>query len=160
MLTIPDPLRIEHEELHRELARAIQMDGRVGAIARQVADLLRPHFVREEEFALPPLAALADLAAGKHVTDASEIINMSERLKVELPMMLSEHRTIVASLERLVTAANEEGHPEIAGFAEKLKLHARTEEDVFYPAAVLVGEYLKSALPSKLTPARWPERTN
>jgi hypothetical protein len=32
---------------------------------------------------------------------------------------------------------------EIVHFAEKLKLHAKNEEEVLYPAAILVGEYLK-----------------
>jgi hypothetical protein len=32
---------------------------------------------------------------------------------------------------------------EVVVFAEKLKLHAKNEEEVFYPAAILVGEYLK-----------------
>jgi len=31
-------------------------------------------------------------------------------------------------------------------FAEKLMLHAQTEEEIFYPAAILVGEYVKSKL--------------
>jgi hypothetical protein len=34
----------------------------------------------------------------------------------------------------------------VARFAEKLRLHARTEEGVLYPAAILVGEYLKLIL--------------
>jgi hypothetical protein len=33
-----------------------------------------------------------------------------------------------------------------ARFAEKLMLHAKTEEEVLYPAAILVGEYLKLKL--------------
>ena len=31
---------------------------------------------------------------------------------------------------------------EYVEFAEDLKLHAQTEEEVTYPAAILVGEYL------------------
>lgn len=31
-------------------------------------------------------------------------------------------------------------------FAEKLKLHAQTEEEVLYPAAILLGEHLKRTL--------------
>jgi hypothetical protein len=33
-----------------------------------------------------------------------------------------------------------------AGFAEKLTLHAQTEEEVLYPAALLVGRYVKLSL--------------
>jgi hypothetical protein len=38
--------------------------------------------------------------------------------------------------------------PEHARFAEKLMFHAQTEEEVLYPAAILVGEYLKVKLES------------
>jgi len=49
----------------------------------------------------------------------------------------------VAALKKLTSAAAEEKLPEPARFAEKLILHAQTEEEVLYPAAILVGEYLK-----------------
>jgi len=49
----------------------------------------------------------------------------------------------VAALEKLVAAARQEGKPEYALFADKLMLHAQNEEEVLYPAAILVGEYLK-----------------
>jgi hypothetical protein len=57
--------------------------------------------------------------------------------------MLSEHKSIVAELTRLIDAARAEGRPEVVHFAEKLKLHAQTEEDVLYPSAILIGRYLK-----------------
>jgi hypothetical protein len=31
-------------------------------------------------------------------------------------------------------------------FAEKLKLHAQTEEEVSYPTALLIGDFIKLAL--------------
>lgn len=36
-----------------------------------------------------------------------------------------------------------ENRLEIVEFAEKLELHARTEEEVLYPASILVGRWLK-----------------
>jgi hypothetical protein len=45
-------------------------------------------------------------------------------------------------LNHLVEVAKKENRIEVVGFAEKLKLHARNEE-ILYPAAILVGEYLK-----------------
>ena len=59
---IPKPLQVEHEELHARLVEATRQPGAVGEAAREVARLLHPHFVREEEFALPPLALLEKLA--------------------------------------------------------------------------------------------------
>jgi hypothetical protein len=76
------------------------------------------------------------------------VLGMTERLKAELPEMFREHQAVVAALEQLTAAAKKEQLPEHARFAEKLTLHAKTEEDVLYPAAILVGEYLKLKLES------------
>ena len=53
--------------------------------------------------------------------------------------MLEEHKQIVGALENLTHAAKQENKSEYIHFAEKLKLHAQTEEEVLYPAAILVG---------------------
>ena len=60
--------------------------------------------------------------------------------------MLSEHRAVVAALEKLAEAGKAEMRTDAARFAEKLRVHAQTEEDVLYPAAILVGEYVKAQL--------------
>ena len=60
--------------------------------------------------------------------------------------MLSEHREIVARLKTLTEVALKENKLDYVQFAEKLSLHAQTEEEVLYPAAILVGEYLKLQL--------------
>jgi hypothetical protein len=70
----------------------------------------------------------------------------TEKLKEELPEMLKEHQQIVLALEELSKAAKAEEEAEVAEFAEKLILHARTEEEVLYPAAILVGEHIKLKL--------------
>jgi hypothetical protein len=139
-LEIPRPLRVEHEELHARLVSATKEPGAVGEAAREVARLLHPHFVREEEFALPPLGLLAQLARDGANAQMTEVLPMTRRLKAELPQMLAEHRQIVGALGKLSAAAREAGRPEHERFAEALVLHAQTEEQVLYPAALLVGE--------------------
>jgi hypothetical protein len=62
--------------------------------------------------------------------------------------MLNEHKEIVTSLQKLTEVAIKENKLEYVSFAEKLALHAQTEEEVLYPAAILVGEYLKLKLTS------------
>jgi hypothetical protein len=114
-IRIPTPLKVEHEELHAELVALTKAPGRVGEAARRVASLLHPHFVKEEEYALPPLG-------------------------------LAEHRQVVGSLEALAEAGRAEKQPEAVRFAEKLRLHAEFEEDVLYPAAILLGEHVKARL--------------
>jgi hypothetical protein len=143
---VPEPLKLEHEELHRELVAATKAPGKIGEAARAVATLLHPHFVKEEEYALPPLGLLTALAEGKITAEMREVLAMTDKLKEELPEMLAEHQAIVGALEELIQAAKIDGKPEIARFAEKLMLHARTEEEVLYPASVVIGEYVKARL--------------
>lgn len=145
-LEIPKPLQVEHEALHETLVKATQELGALGEAAREVARLLHPHFVREEEFALPPLALLADLAGGASRPEMAEVLTMTRRLKTELPRMLAEHAAIVAGLEKLKVAAGAAQRPEYERFAQALVLHAQTEEQVLYPAAILVGEHIERTL--------------
>lgn len=143
---IPESLKSEHAELHATLAAATRAGGRVGEAARRVAEVLHAHFVREEEVALPPLGLLEPLARGEVAPAMAGVLELTEALKAELPQMLEEHRHVRQAVAALAQAAEAEERPEYAEFARKLALHARTEEEVLYPAAVLVGEYLKLKL--------------
>jgi hemerythrin superfamily protein len=71
------------------------------------------------------------------------VIEMTNRLKADLNHMLLEHKEIVKALKDLTEAAKNEGKDEFMHFEKKLTLHAQTEEEVLYPASILVGEYLK-----------------
>jgi len=41
--TIPYPMKVEHDELHNDLTKAIQSGGTTGAAALKVADALHAH---------------------------------------------------------------------------------------------------------------------
>lgn len=139
---IPASLRSEHEHLHATLEEATKEQSPVGEAAREVARLLHPHFVKEEEYALPPLALLGALARGEFTPEMADVLPMTKRLKSELGTMLEEHRQIVAALERLRSAAKRAGRSRYEDFADALIMHARSEEEAFYPASILVGEYV------------------
>lgn len=143
---IPKPLQVEHEELHANLVKATKEPGAVGEAAREVARLLHPHFVREEEFALPPLGLLAQLVREGATEGMRAVLPMTRRLEAELPKMLAEHKKIVGALKKVRAAARAAGRAEIERFAEALVLHAQTEEQVMYPAAILVGELVAHSL--------------
>ena len=145
-LTIPTPLQQEHEALHDELRRATQAGGEVGEAAKALARLMHPHFVKEDAFALPPLGLLGALARGEARADLAEVLALTDRLEAEMPAMLDEHRGIVAALERLRQAAERAGRGDIVAFAQQLVQHARTEEEVMYPAALLVGRHVRMLL--------------
>ena len=143
---IPAPLKAEHDELHAQLVKATQAPGAVGEAAREVARLLHPHFVKEEQFALPALGLLADVVRGAVRAEMADVLPMTRKLKTELPSMFAEHRQIVVALDKLRAAAQAAGMPQYVGFADALKLHAETEELVLYPAAILLGEHLARVL--------------
>lgn len=145
-LQIPQSLKEEHEELHAELARATKAAGRTGQAALSLARLMHPHFKKEEEYALPPLGVLADLARGEVTPESSAVLAMTDKLEAELPKMLAEHEAIVAALDALTEAARSEDKPEFVRFAEELKAHARMEEEVSYPTALLIGRHIKEKL--------------
>ena len=144
----PEPLKAEHEELHADLAKATKAGGRTGQAAQAVARVMHAHFAKEEEYALPPLGILPDLAKGRIEPGMSVILKMTDKLEKELPTMLSEHKEIVAALNTLIDAAKAENKPEYVRFAEKLMAHARMEEEVSYPTALLIGRYLKTSIAS------------
>lgn len=81
----------------------------------------------------------------KITQEMRNVLIMTDKLKADLSDMF-EHKKIVASLDNLIDVAKKEDKTEVIQFAEKLKLHAKTEEQVLYPAAILIGEYLKSIL--------------
>lgn len=145
-LQVPSTFRLEHELLNSELARAMKFQGRTAVAAVAVAQLMHPHFVKEEEYVLPPLGLLPELAKGKVTPDMKPATTMTNRLKAQLDTMLNEHRAIISALKDLADAAEKEGHPELVDFAQRLMEHAQMEEQITYPAAILVGEFIKLKL--------------
>lgn len=141
---IPASIRAEHEEIHATLVEATRVAGRIGIAAKAVADVLHPHFVREEQIALPPLGLLASLARGEKPENAASILAMSDTLKTELPRMLEEHKVIRAAVEVLGKVAKSAGAEKYVQLAEQLAQHALTEEEVLYPAAILIGDLLRA----------------
>ena len=143
---IPKTMEKEHEELHAELRKATTARGATGKTAKRLAGVVHPHFVKEEDFALPSLGLLPSLSKGKVTSDMKDILLMTDKLKTDLNQMLKEHEEIVAVLEELVIAARKERKLKYVRFADRLTLHAQIEEEVYYPAAILIGEYLKLKL--------------
>ena len=141
---IPRSLGEEHVALHARLVAATKAPGKVGEAARAVGAVLYPHFVREEQIALPPLGLLRALAEGRAPQDAAAVLPMTDSLRAELPAMLTEHMAIGVALQRLERAAKDAGRPEIERLAADIRLHALTEEEVLYPAAVLVGDLVRA----------------
>jgi hypothetical protein len=94
---------------------------------------------------MPPLGLLEPLARNESLDDAEvqEAIRMAERLGREYSKMLNEHQVMTEALQKLAAAAKDEAKPDHTAFAEALIMHAQNEEQVLYPATLVIGEYLK-----------------
>ena len=144
-LKMPDSLRMRHEAFHADFVKATKEGGNVGEAARSIKKLAEAHFAKAKE-AFSPLGLLSRLAAGEVTPAMREAIGKAERLRAALPQIRRDHGELVTGLERLADSAKAEGKTDYARFAEQLTLHIGEEEEVLYPAALLVGEYLKRRL--------------
>lgn len=139
---VPSSIKEEHEYLLEKIQKISQYEDSTGNVAKKLNVLMQHHFQEEEDFVLPPLTLLPLLASGRIPEDAGEIILLSQRLKSQLMHMDAEHQMIMAHMKELLQAADFDNHAEIAEFERELRKHASYEEEVFFPAAILVGDYL------------------
>lgn len=144
-LKIPEALRAHHEAFHAKFSRATKEKGKVGEAARAIEKLANAHFAKAKD-AFPPLALLPLLSEGKVSPEMRKVVPMAERLKAGLPQIRHEHRELIAGLKKVAEAAGEEGKTEYVHFAERLIWHIQEEEEVLYPAVLLVGELVKEKL--------------
>ncbi len=149
-LTIPQSLRVEHEHLHQRLEALVNKTGTVGQSAKKLAAVLDPHFEKENAEALPLLGLLAPVGRGEISETMRPAIEASRTLKAAMPQMIAEHKAIKLALDDLRKAGESSKDNDATKFAEELSLHAQTEEDVLYPAAILVGAYIETQLRSSI----------
>ncbi|MCW8193961.1 hypothetical protein F6455_04065 [Proteobacteria bacterium 005FR1] len=148
-IRIPEPIRIEHEHLHQDLAEAMKAGGRTGDAASQVQQALSGHFEEENRLVMPLLGLLEPLAKGRVTEQMRPAVAMSREVQQKLPRFMEEHRAIHKAVEQLISAAEAEGKSQVADFGRRLALHAQHEEVVLYPAAIVVGERVEAALAAK-----------
>ena len=143
-IDMPSSIEAEHAAIHEALVQAVGMAGRVGEAARFLAQVQHEHFTREEEIALPPLALLAPLARGEFDPAMASVLAMTDALRAELPRMLAQHKAIAAATRKLKAAAQAEGNESAERLADRILVHYRGEEEILYPAALLVGELVRA----------------
>ncbi len=143
---VPQTVKLEHEQLWAELARAARVKGEVGDAAEAVAKLPHIHFQKEEAYVFPPLGLLPVLAEGEVTSEMGAVLQMTDHLKARLYQMLEEHKAIVAALKSFSHVAKRDGKMRYVRLADRLMVHAMTEEEIFYPKSILIGEYIKLKL--------------
>lgn len=147
MLQTPKAIASEHGELHETLERAATEGGEIAAAARELEAVLSPHFKREGEIATPPLGLLPLLAQGAPTAEMRSVLPLTKALEQELPQMLREHEAIRAAVTKFRAAAERTGREDYVRFADNLAAHAREEEEILYPAAILVGRHVERTAP-------------
>ena len=140
----PKAIKNGHENLYAELESIVELEGRIGENAKFLLEIMSAHFKKEEEYALPPLGFLLTLSEGGWEFDPDDAIRMSEKLRTELSELTKEHIDILSAAQELKIIAEEENNLTAKQFVKDLKLHADIEDQVLYPATILIGEYLKN----------------
>lgn len=112
-------------------------------VALKLEDLRHHHFQEEEDFILFPLGLLPSLANGQIHERSEEVRLLCENVKAQMNHMSAEHQLINAFIKELKLAASDENQAEIIEFEKEVHKYAITEEEVFFPSSILIGEYLK-----------------
>jgi hemerythrin superfamily protein len=136
-------IQSEHNELLSIIHTMTAYPDSAGIIARKTEELLRHHFEEEENYALIPLSYLHAVNSGNIPENSDDIIRMSEYLVTQQGHLNVEHQLISAYIKELIAAANPAQHTAVKSFADRVKQHASAEEEIYFPAAILVGEHLK-----------------
>ena len=145
---IPQSLRLEHEDTLNQLAALARRPGPVGVEARKALDLFKRHIKREEEYILPPLTLLPQLADGKVSPDMKWAITMADRVKADREEIFQEHTQITDAMNALANAA-QRSHDSVAlNFAHAAVADSLNDTELTEPMAIIVGDYLKVKLPS------------
>jgi hypothetical protein len=142
----------EHAEIHLCLKAAVEAGGATALAAREVLALVGPHMQREQRLALAPLRLLPRLATREIAPDMNAMIAVTDQLRAELPALMKEHQAIRKALGELWAAAWRDGRPEHALVAQRINRHLTVDEEVHFPAALVIGDYLRLATGQKPGP--------
>ncbi len=148
---VPLSIKKEHDELLENLHKITSNKDSTGRAAKKLYNLMQHHFNEEEDYVLPPLGLLPQLSSGEIPEQSKNVITLTEKLKSQLSHMSAEHQLITAFLDEMKQADTNRQYPEIIEFEKEVHKHAKIEEEVLFPASILVGDYLKLKNP-KLSP--------
>lgn len=144
ILVKPSSLEKEHKEIHEKLASIVSSTGQTANVAKEVQSIMQPHFEEEEKLSISVLGALQPYVNGTLTQDAKDqAIKLSQQFKQKYPTMLEEHKQIVVALDRLQNTATKENRQDVISFIEQLRNHALSEEQITYPATIVIGELLE-----------------
>lgn len=130
-------------DVDRRLERAAREPAPVGAAARRVAKHFVEHTQKEQHLLEPLLGLLHDAAQGRIDGRMADALPALAELEQVVPGMIADHDAIRAELQALGEAGRAAGSAEIGELAACMGALLRMEEAVAYPAARLLGRYLR-----------------
>lgn len=134
----PNSLLHQHESL---LTKAALLPANGDSSAVNLRELLEYHFSEEEQYVFPVLNILPVLASGKMPEDSVIIAGLVKRFKSNSAKLLAEHQMIMKLMQEL--RAKFSGDTSLPELEAALSQHARLEEEILFPAAVVAGDYLE-----------------
>ena len=140
---VPESILLQHHSLLDQIKSFTAFQDSTGRVASRLEEVMVHHFEEEERYVLPPLGLLPLLSGGEMPAESDKIILLTDEFKAQFDHMSAEHQFIVALAEELTKAAETNNHPGISQFVKELKAHASAEEEIYFPAALLVGDFLK-----------------
>lgn len=143
---IPSSLKVEHSEIMKLVNDTAKKYDGSGKALWAASRILYPHFAREEMLALPPLGLLRQLHSGFVLPEMENVLPMISKLEAEIPQMMVEQKKIRECLEEFIAAQTGEKRAESEEIAHKIGSHLKREEEVLYPTALLVGEFVSMSL--------------
>jgi hypothetical protein len=143
---IPQSIRLEHEDSIAQLTKLSKRRAPVGPAAQKALELIKQHQAREAEYILPPLTLLPLLAAGKISPDMKWAVEMADKIKAHREEIFQEHTQITDAMNALLAAADHARDAEAAEYARTAVADSLGDLEIQEPAALLVGEYLRTKL--------------
>lgn len=140
---VPSSIKETHLSLLEQVHKITLYNDSSTPIALKLEELMVHHFREEENFILPSLGLLPSLANGQLPEESEAIILLCQKVKAQMDHMSVEHQMIKVHIDELKQASKKENLVEIINFEKEVIKHAISEEEVFFPTAILVGEYLK-----------------
>lgn len=146
---VPSSIKLTHKTLLEQLHNITLYEDKSTETAVKLEELMQHHFSEEEDFILPLLGLLPMLTKDEVPPHNKEIIALSEKVQSHLDHMSAEHQLITAYIKELKAVTSAENLQQILDFENEILKHAKSEEEVFFPASILVGNYLKLKLAEK-----------
>jgi hypothetical protein len=143
---IPQSIRLEHENTIEQLTKLSKKHGPVGVEASKALGLFKAHLQREQEFILPPLSLLLQLADGKTSPDMKWAIAMADRVESERELTYQEHTKITDTMNALAAVARKAHDAEALEFAQGAVADSLNDVELLEPVSIVIGEYLKTKL--------------